>query len=212
MSEGENDIGGRIAGVLGNGASTLPERGPHARIAGERVKKGKQEAPPDETASPDPDPLLHQEALLVEDQASAEDHWLADGALDAEGDRSAAPSVVIVDADAGVRATLLEHLAPACAAHEAEPAGAVALLQGLACVHIALVDCDPPPSLQAPIFRALSRWPGAVCVLMSQNHQKVEQLRALGMFAPLVLDKPLQPEALNAIRAAVQEIAEGGVA
>lgn len=123
-----------------------------------------------------------------------------------------APSVVIVDADARVRATLLEHLTPACAAHTAEPAGAVALLRGLACVHIALVDCDPPPSQQAPIFRALARWPGAVCVLMSQNHQKVEQLRALGIFAPLVLDKPLRPKALNALRAAVLEIAAAGPA
>jgi DNA-binding response OmpR family regulator len=138
-----------------------------------------------------------------------DEHWLAHGVIDAESDHGVAPSVVIVDADAGVRAALLEHLAPACAAHEAEPSGAVALLQGLACVDIALVDCDPPPSQQAPIFQALSRWPGAVCVLMSQNHQKVEQLRALGMFAPLVLDKPLQPEALDAIRAAVLEIAEG---
>ena len=146
------------------------------------------------------------------EQAMVEEHWLADGVLDAASDRAPAPSVVIVDADAAVRATLLEHLAPACAAHEVEPAGAVALLQGLSYVDIALVDCDPPPSQQAPIFRALSRWPGAVCVLMSQNHQKVEQLRALGMFAPLVLDKPLQPEALAAIRAAVLEIAEGGVA
>jgi DNA-binding response OmpR family regulator len=124
------------------------------------------------------------------------------------GGAASQPSVVIVDADATVRATLLEHLSPACAAHEAEPSGAVELLQELACVDIALVDCDPPPSEQAPIFRALARWPGAVCVLMSQNHQKVEQLRALGMFAPLVIDKPLQPEALDAIVAAVLEIGD----
>jgi CheY-like chemotaxis protein len=139
--------------------------------------------------------------------------WLAHGALDEDGalDPEATahlPHVVIVDADAAVRAALLRHLGPACTAHGVEPADAVRLLQELACVDIALVDCDPPPSQQAPIFRELARWPGAVCVLMSGNHQKVAQLRALGVFAPLVLDKPLQADALDAIRSAVLEIAE----
>jgi len=138
--------------------------------------------------------------------------WLAHGALDEDRalDEEAAhlPLVVIVDADEAVRAELLRHLGPACTAHGVEPADAVKLLQELACVDIALVDCDPPPSQQAPIFRELARWPGAVCVLMSGNHQKVAQLRALGVFAPLVLDKPLQSDALDAIRSAVLEIAE----
>jgi CheY-like chemotaxis protein len=135
---------------------------------------------------------------------------LAHGALHDEA-AAHSPNVVIVDGDAAVRATLLQHLGPSCTAHEVEPAGAVRLLQELACVDIALVDCDPPPSQQAPIFRELARWPGAVCVLMSGNQQKVAQLRALGVFAPLVLDKPLQPDTLDAIRSAVLEIAETGL-
>jgi CheY-like chemotaxis protein len=195
MSEGENEIGGRaLSGTMDRGMDRTT--GSADRVGGAELSSGGPE----------------RSASRAGERAVADDaHVLADGVLDVESSPAAAPSVVIVDADAGVRATLREHLEPACAAHEAEPAGAVALLQGLSCVDIALVDCDPPPSQQAPIFRALARWPGAVCVLMSQNHQKVEQLRALGMFAPLVLDKPLQPEALDAIRAAVLEISDTGL-
>lgn len=144
--------------------------------------------------------------------AERDAYWLGHGVVDAGEVPSAhGPSVVVVDADAAVRAMVLRYLGPSCAAHEVDLAGAVALLEGLRAVDIALVDCDPPPSQQAPIFQALARWPGAVCVLMSQNHQKAEQLRALGVFAPLVLDKPLQPEALDALRAAVLEIADTDV-
>jgi hypothetical protein len=84
------------------------------------------------------------------------------------------------------------------------------MLQRLDVVDLALVDCDQPPSVQAPIFRELARWPHAVCVLMSANVQKVEQLRALGIFAPLVLDKPVQQDALEAIRSATLELALQG--
>jgi CheY-like chemotaxis protein len=222
MSEGEKQIGGRVPGVLAGSVSGSTEResddpGCGASIAGEDGAAGSEaagsEAVPIDTVPIDAVPIERAGSDAEASRAAMTEtgaHWLADGVLDV--DSTPAPSVVIVDADASVRATLLEHLAPACAAHEAEPAAAVALLEELASVDIALVDCDPPPSQQAPIFRALARWPGAVCVLMSQNHQKVEQLRALGMFAPLVLDKPLQPEALDAIRAAVLEIAGAGLA
>jgi CheY-like chemotaxis protein len=80
------------------------------------------------------------------------------------------------------------------------------LLEAMAVVDVALVDCDQPAAVQAPIFRELARWPGALCVLMSGDAAKVEQLRALGLFAPLVLDKPVQPEALDAIRSATLEL------
>jgi hypothetical protein len=47
-------------------------------------------------------------------------------------------------------------------------------------------------------------------MLMSANAQKLEQLRALGVFAPLVLDKPLRREALEPIRSATLELAVPG--
>jgi CheY-like chemotaxis protein len=97
-------------------------------------------------------------------------------------------------------------LANHCQTHAVEPGAAVARLRSLSSVDVALIDCDTPPSAQAPIFRELARWPGVVCVLMSANVQKVEQLRALGVFAPLLLDKPLQPEALDAICSATLEL------
>jgi CheY-like chemotaxis protein len=119
------------------------------------------------------------------------------------------PCVVIVDADATLRSTLSACLGAACQTHEVDPGSAVALLRGLAVVDVALVDCDQPPSAQAPIFGELARWPSAICVLMSANVQKLEQLRALGVFAPLVLDKPLRREALEAIRSATLELCLG---
>jgi CheY-like chemotaxis protein len=120
------------------------------------------------------------------------------------------PCVVIVDGDADLRAALSGCLGAACQTHEVDPSSAVGLLQGLTAVDVALVDCDQPPSAQAPIFRELARWPSAICVLMSANAQKLEQLRALGVFAPLVLDKPLRREALEAIRSATLELAVPG--
>jgi CheY-like chemotaxis protein len=116
------------------------------------------------------------------------------------------PSIVIVDDDAALCESLARWIGEACQTHCAAPGEAVALLQSLAAVDVVLVDCDPPPSIQAPVFRELERWPSAICVLMSANAQKVEQLRALGAFVPLVLDKPLHREALEAIRSATLEL------
>jgi CheY-like chemotaxis protein len=117
------------------------------------------------------------------------------------------PRVVLVDADSALGTTLHRTLGAACQTLCVDPHRAVALLQGLDVVDVALVDCDQPPSVQAPIFHELARWPHAVCVLLSANVQKVEQFRALGIFAPLVLDKPIQPDALDAIRSATLELA-----
>jgi CheY-like chemotaxis protein len=117
------------------------------------------------------------------------------------------PLVVLVDADSGLCTTLHRALGAACQTLCIEPQAAVALLQSLDVVDVALVDCDQPPSVQAPIFHELARWPNAVCVLLSANVQKVEQFRALGIFAPLVLDKPIQQDALEAIRSATLELA-----
>jgi CheY-like chemotaxis protein len=121
------------------------------------------------------------------------------------------PLVVLVDADSALCSTLHRTLGAACQTLCVEPQGAVALLQGLDVVDVALVDCDQPPSVQAPIFHELARWPQAVCVLMSANMQKVEQFRALGIFAPLVLDKPVQQDALEALRSATLELALQGL-
>lgn len=120
--------------------------------------------------------------------------------------RARRPCAVIVDADDEVRSRVSHALGASCRTHRAEPAAAVALLEAMPVVDVALVDCDQPVAVQAPIFRELARWPGALCVLMSADSQKVEQLRALGLFAPLVLDKPVQPEALDAIRSAALEL------
>lgn len=117
------------------------------------------------------------------------------------------PRVVLVDDDSALCAALQRTLGASCQTLCVEPHGARALLETLDGVDVALVDCDQPPSVQAPIFRELARWPHAVCVLMSANAQKVEQFRALGIFAPLVLDKPIQQDALEAIRSATLEIA-----
>lgn len=117
------------------------------------------------------------------------------------------PCVVIVEDDAGLRAALSGSIGSPCTTHAIDGAGAVRLLRRLPAVDVALVDCDQPPSAQAPIFRELARWPTAVCVLMSANAQKVEQLRALGVFAPLVLTKPVQHEELDALRSAALELA-----
>jgi pentapeptide MXKDX repeat protein len=116
------------------------------------------------------------------------------------------PCIVIVDEDVELCEGLSLTIGASCQTHCVAPAGAVALLQSLPAVDVALVDCDPPPSVQAPIFGELARWPSAICVLMSANTQKVEQFRALGVFAPLVLDKPVHPEALEAIRSATLEL------
>lgn len=116
------------------------------------------------------------------------------------------PCVVIVDTDEQLRSSVCRVLDSHCDTHPVEPGGAVDVLRELTLVDVALVDCDVPPSAQAPIFRELARWPGVVCVLMSANAQKVDQLRALGVFAPLVLDKPLQPEALDALCSATLEL------
>jgi CheY-like chemotaxis protein len=116
------------------------------------------------------------------------------------------PCAVVVDGDDEVQSCVSRALGAACQTHRARPAAAVALLEAMAVVDVALVDCDQPVAVQAPIFRELARWPGALCVLMSADSQKVEQLRALGLFAPLVLDKPVQPEALAAIRSAALEL------
>jgi CheY-like chemotaxis protein len=121
------------------------------------------------------------------------------------------PRVVLVDADSALCSALHRTLGAACQTLCVEPQRAVALLQGLDAVDVALVDCDQPPSVQAPIFHELARWPHAVCVLMSANVQKVEQFRALGVFAPLVLDKPVQQDALEAIRSATLELALQGI-
>jgi len=120
--------------------------------------------------------------------------------------RARRPCAVIVDADDEVRSRVSHALGASCRTHRAEPAAAVALLEAMPIVDVALVDCDQPVAVQAPIFRELARWPGALCVLMSADSQKVEQLRALGLFAPLVLDKPVQSEALDAIRSAALEL------
>jgi CheY-like chemotaxis protein len=117
------------------------------------------------------------------------------------------PRVVLVEEDTALYDSLHRALGGACQTLCVEPRAAVALLQSLDVVDVALIDCDQPPSVQAPIFRELARWPHAVCVLMSANVQKVEQFRALGVFAPLVLDKPIQPDALAAIRSATLELA-----
>jgi CheY-like chemotaxis protein len=117
------------------------------------------------------------------------------------------PRVVLVEDDSALCDALHRALGGACQTLCVEPLAAVALLQSLDAVDVALVDCDQPPSVQAPIFRELARWPHAVCVLMSANAQKVEQFRALGIFAPLVLDKPIQADALEAIRSATLELA-----
>jgi len=77
------------------------------------------------------------------------------------------PLVVLVDADTGLCAALRRALGGACDTLCVEPSGAVALLRRQAMVDVALVDCDQPPSVQAPIFRELARWPHAVCVLLS---------------------------------------------
>lgn len=120
------------------------------------------------------------------------------------------PLVILVDDDAALCAALHRALGTSCQTLCVEPQGAVALLRRQAVVDVALVDCDQPPSVQAPIFGELARWPNAVCVLMSANVQKVEQLRALGIFAPLVLDKPVQQDALDAIRSATLELSLNG--
>jgi DNA-binding response OmpR family regulator len=121
-------------------------------------------------------------------------------------DQGRVPSIVIVDDDAALCDSLARRIGGSCVTHCVELEGAVALLQSLSAVDVALVDCDSPPSIQAPVFRELARWPSAICVLMSANTQKVEQLRALGVFAPLVLDKPVHHEALEAIRSATLEL------
>lgn len=118
------------------------------------------------------------------------------------------PRVVLVDDDCTLCVKLQHTLGAACQTLCVEPHGARALLESLDSVDVALVDCDQPPSVQAPIFRELARWPHAVCVLMSANTQKVEQFRALGIFAPLVLDKPVREDALEALRSAALEIAQ----
>jgi CheY-like chemotaxis protein len=123
---------------------------------------------------------------------------------------SRVPRVVLVEDDSALCATLRRTLGSACQTVCVDPLRAAALLQSLDVVDVALVDCDQPPSVQAPIFRELARWPHALCVLMSANAQKVEQFRALGVFAPLVLDKPIQPDALEAIRSATLELALHG--
>jgi DNA-binding response OmpR family regulator len=117
------------------------------------------------------------------------------------------PRVVLVEDDSALCAALRRTLGAACQTLCVQPQVALPLLQRLDVVDVALVDCDQPPSVQAPIFRELARWPHAVCVLLSANVQKVEQLRALGIFAPLVLDKPVQQDALEAIRSATLELA-----
>ena len=116
------------------------------------------------------------------------------------------PNIVIVDDDSALCASIAGWIGTSCRTHCAAPSGAVPLLRGLSVVDVALVDCDAPPSIQAPVFQELGRWPSAICILMSANAQKVEQLRALGVFAPLVLDKPIHPEALEAIRSATLEL------
>ena len=116
------------------------------------------------------------------------------------------PCVVLVDDDAALRGALHRTLGSTCHLLCVEPTGAVELLQSLTSVDLALVDCDEPPSAQAAIFHELARWPHTVCVLMSANVQKIEQLRALGIFAPLVLDKPVQQDALDALRSATLEL------
>jgi CheY-like chemotaxis protein len=121
-------------------------------------------------------------------------------------DATRVPCIVIVDEDVELCEGLSLTIGASCQTHCVAPAGAVALLQSLPAVDVALVDCDPPPSVQAPIFGELARWPSAICVLMSANVQKVEQFRALGVFAPLVLDKPVHPEALEALRSATLEL------
>jgi CheY-like chemotaxis protein len=124
-----------------------------------------------------------------------------------------AHSIVIVEDDAALRDVLSRSLGSWSGSpgpyvtHAVSTARAVELLQCLAVVDMALVDCDQPPSAQAPIFQELARWPAAICVLMSANTQKIEQLRALGIFAPLVLDKPVQQDALAALRSAALELA-----
>ena len=116
------------------------------------------------------------------------------------------PCVVLVDDDAVLCGALHRTLGNACHLLCVEPTGAVELLQSLTSVDLALVDCDEPPSAQAAIFHELARWPHTVCVLMSADVQKVEQLRALGIFAPLVLDKPVRQDALDALRSATLEL------
>lgn len=120
--------------------------------------------------------------------------------------RGRLPNVVVVDADETVCESIARYIGSACRTHCVAPSGAVLLLSSLSVVDVALVDCDPPPSIQAPVFRELARWPSAICILMSANAQKIEQLRALGVFAPLVLDKPIHPQALDAIRSATLEL------
>jgi len=219
MSDGEIENGGRRgdAGLL-DGASLekAQTRGkqPGGAFEGDALEGSKSDGSAFERSASDPatgSAASNDNGVPRSREAGIEAFWRAYGIADASSASQSAPSLVIVDADPRVRATLLRHLGQSCAAHDVAPAGAVALLRRLASVDIALVDCDPPPSQQAPIFRALARWPGTVCVLMSHDQQKVEQLRALGLFAPLVLDKPLQPTALAAIRAAVLEIAAAGV-
>jgi CheY-like chemotaxis protein len=140
-------------------------------------------------------------------------HAHTDGGAQAQRSRAAdsrdatrVPCIVIVDDDVELCEGLSLTIGASCQTHCVAPAGAVALLKTLLAVDVALVDCDPPPSVQAPIFGELARWPAAICVLMSANAQKVEQFRALGVFAPLVLDKPVHPEALEAIRSATLEL------
>jgi CheY-like chemotaxis protein len=139
-------------------------------------------------------------------EREAADHEAADHEAVRTRRKPRRPCAVIVDGDDEVRSRLSHALGGTCQTHRAEPAAALALLEGMSVVDVAVVDCDQPLAVQAPIFRELARWPGALCVLLSADVRKVEQLRALGLFAPLVLDKPVQPEALEAIRSAALEL------
>src|SRR5690606_9211715 len=102
------------------------------------------------------------------------------------------PCALVVDDDPLVRRSVARHLG---ADFDVRDAGttqsALAILEELSRVDLALVDYELPDGNGVPILERLRFWPDSVRVLMSGDPQGISELRKSGKLVPIVLAKPL---------------------
>ena len=113
------------------------------------------------------------------------------------------PCALVVDDDPLVRRAICRHLGGGFNVYQAaseasalETVERVATRGGFA---LAFVDYELPDGTGLPVLERLGAWPDSIRVLMSAHVGRLAAFRRCGSFVPLVLEKPLN---LNSIEAA----------
>lgn len=117
------------------------------------------------------------------------------------------PLALVVDDDPLIRRAISRQLATR---FKVFPAGTLAsALESLTHIealapaqqlNLAFIDFELPDGTGLPILERLEAWPDSIRLLMSANAEQLSQFRPCGRWVPLILEKPLSFESIEAAK------------